>query len=96
MLDTKKYSRKPFVIDAVQVTEENIADVAEWVSGDVRTDSEKKQYVKVRVHNPRNDRQTKAYVGDYVLYASTGYKVYTPKAFNASFERVEELAVANA
>lgn len=87
MLETTKYVRKPFYIDAVQVTERNIKDVAVWADGDVRTDSDNAQYVKVRVHRPLNDRQTKAYLGDWVLYAGTGFKVYTPKAFAASFEQ---------
>lgn len=87
MLETTQYIRKPFSIDAVQVTDDNIKEVAKWVDSEVRTDSQG-QYVKVRVHRPLNDRQTKAYVGDWVLYAGTGYKVYTPKAFAQSFEQV--------
>jgi hypothetical protein len=86
MLEISKYVRKPFHIDAVQVTAENIADIAAWAEGDVRSDSENAKYVKVRVHRPLNDRQTKAYIGDWVLYAGTGFKVYTPKAFANSFE----------
>lgn len=89
MLETFKYVRKPFDIDAVQVTTDNIQEVATWVDGEVRTDN-LGQYVKVRVHRPLNDRQTKAYVGDWVLYAGTGYKCYTPKAFASSFERVSD------
>lgn len=87
MLETKKYVRKPFYIDAVQVTAANIADISKWASGEVRTDSDGSQYVKVRVHRPLNDRQTKAYIDDWVLYAGTGFKVYTPKAFANSFEQ---------
>lgn len=87
MLATQKYVRKPFYIDAVQVTAANIAEVAKWADGEVRTDNNKAQYVKVRVHRPLNDRQTKAFVGDWVLYAGTGFKVYTPKAFANSFEQ---------
>lgn len=87
MLATQKYVRKPFYIDAVQVTAQNIAEVAKWADGEVRTDSNNAQYVKVRVHRPLNDRQTKAFVGDWVLYAGTGFKVYTPKAFANSFEQ---------
>lgn len=86
MLETTKYIRKPFEIDAVQVTTDNIAEVAKWVDGEIRSD-DLGQYVKVRVHRPLNDRQTKAYVGDHVLYAGTGYKVYTDKAFKNSFEQ---------
>lgn len=86
MLETTKYVRKPFLIDAAQVTPENIQEIAKWVDGEIRSD-DLGQYVKVRVHRPLNDRQTKAYVGDHVLYAGTGYKVYTPKAFANSFEQ---------
>lgn len=86
MLETSRYARKPFYIDAVQVTAENINDVGKWCQGEVRTDAEKAQYVKVRVHRPLNERQTKAYAGDWILFAGTGYKVYTAKAFSASFE----------
>ncbi len=87
MLETMKYIRKPFNIDAVQVNGQNLEEVAKWVNGDIRSD-DLGQYVKVRVHRPLNDRQTKAYVGDWVLYAGTGYKVYTQKAFSNSFEQV--------
>lgn len=88
MLEIGKYVRKPFHIDAVRVTDENIGEVASWASGEVRTDSDGSKYVKVRVHHPLNPRQTQAYVGDWVLFAGTGYKVYTPKAFTNSFEPV--------
>lgn len=89
MLETKQYVRKPFHIDAVQVTADNMQEIAKWVDSEVRTDSDGK-YVKVRVHRPANDKQTKAYVGDWVLYAGTGYKVYTPKAFAKDFEPVSD------
>lgn len=87
MIKTEKYARKPFIIDAVQVTEENLEKVAEWCMGEV-VQADGRRYVKVRVHRPLNERQTKAFVGDWVLYAGTGYKVYTDKAFLGSFEPV--------
>lgn len=93
MLETKKYVRKPFYIDAVQVTESNIGEIAAWCDGEVRSDSDDKKYVKVRVHRPLNPRQTQAFVGDWVLYAGTGFKVYTPKAFSASFEQASTESV---
>lgn len=87
MLETTKYVRKTFHIDAVRVTPENIKEIAKWVSGELRSDADG-QYVKVKVHRPANDRQTKAYAGDWVLYAGTGFKVYNHAAFNKSFEQV--------
>lgn len=88
MIDTKKFARRPFFVDAVQVTSENVEDVAEWCMGEVRTTEQtaEEKYVKVRVLRPLTERQTKAFVGDWVLYAGTGFKVYTPKAFEKSFE----------
>lgn len=93
-MQTEKYARKPFYVDAIQVTLENVFEVAEWCQGDVvdlldGNDEKADAYIKVRVHRPLNERQTKAYVGDWVLYAGTGYKVYTKKAFEASFETVK-------
>lgn len=90
MVETIRYARKPFEIDAVQVTADNMYDVAKWVGGEVRTDGDKAKFIKVRVHMPKNDRQTKAYAGDWVLYAGTGFKVYTEKAFKNSFDKVSD------
>jgi hypothetical protein len=93
-VNTRKYIRKPFEIDAVQVTEENLEDIAKWCSGEVQKEAHGKKdvrFVKVRVNRPLNERQTKAFVGDWVLYAGTGYKVYTAKAFDSCFEAEKEL-----
>lgn len=98
---TEKYVRKPLFVDAVQVSEENFADVARWCFGEIHNIDEStvdtsadvepsKQYIHVRVHNPKNPRQTKAFVGDWILYTERGYKVYTTKAFQANFDKVDE------
>lgn len=89
MLQPTKYVRKPFTVDALQVTEENISEVAEWCQGTLEEASNKDKYIRVRVHRPLHDRQTKAFVGDWVLYTASGYKVYTPKAFEATFELLQ-------
>ena len=98
---TTKYVRKPLFVDAVQVTEQNFADIARWCFGEIGNIDESpvdrsadvqptKQYIHVRVHNPKNPRQTKAFVGDWILYTERGYKVYTTKAFQANFDLVEQ------
>jgi hypothetical protein len=93
MIATTKFARKPFHVDAVQVTEENMAQVAEWCNGEVRVDAAAgdAKHIHVRVSRPLNERQTKAYVGDWILYAGTGYKVYTNKAFAGNFESVSDV-----
>lgn len=99
MLNTTRYVRRPFDVEAVQVSEENIQEVSNWCLGQVRTAHVKGevdqniQYIKVRVDRPLNERQTRAYIGDWVLMSPQGFKVYTSKAFEKSFveQKVELL-----
>lgn len=101
-IKTEKYVRTRFTIDAVQVTPENFAQVAEWCNGKIMTDMttpEHREFIKVEVHHPLSERQTKAYVNDWVLFAGKGFKCYTPKAFARTFEKVfqpKEQSVGNA
>jgi hypothetical protein len=88
---TEKYIRKPLYVDAVRVTAANFEDIASWCQGeilqaDVPGEGVGKQFIKVRVHNPKHPRQTKAFIGDWLLYTERGYKVYTNKAFHAAFD----------
>lgn len=95
-MKTHKFARKPFYVDAVRVTEDNINEVAAWCQGEVLTDPEEGQYIKVRVHRPLTEDQTKAFIGKWILFAGTGFKVYTAKAFDKSFEKVKTLTKAQA
>lgn len=88
---TTRYIRKPLYVDVVRVTDTLFDEIASWCQGEVQEDeSTGKRYIHVRVHNPKNPRQTKAFVGDWILYTERGYKVYTNKAFLASFDEVDE------
>jgi hypothetical protein len=96
-VQTQQYQRKPIMVDAVRVTEENFFDVAHWCQGAIvsgggqaksmdEIKQDKSKFIKVRVINPQRVRQTKAYVGDWVLYSEyNGYKVYTNGAFENAF-----------
>lgn len=93
-IQSQRYLRKPLFVDAVRVTAANFEEIAAWCQGEVLRDDVPgqgpgKKYIKVRVHNPKNPRQTKAFVGDWLLYTERGYKVYTSKAFHAAFDVVE-------
>lgn len=86
-----QYRRKTFDVDAVQVTPDNIHDVAEWCGGDVRTEQQKGKsvkFIKVRVYKALDDEQTKAFVGNFVVYMGSGYKVYKYNAFMRTFEKL--------
>lgn len=93
-ITTKKFCRKPFYVDGIQVTEENINDVAAWCGGEVLEQEPKKgdpkKYIKVDVRRPLHHRQTMAFVNDWILKAGTGFKVYTESAFDSNFDPVEE------
>lgn len=86
---TTKYVRKPLYVDAVQITEENFDEAVRFCFGESAVDEDDQKYIQVRVHQPKNQRQTRAYVGDWLLYTQRGYKVYTDKAFHTNFDLVE-------
>lgn len=91
---TVQYIRKPLYVDAVRVTGPNFDEIASWCQGEVQQDEVPgkgtgKKFIRVRVHNPKSPRQTKAFVGDWLLYTERGYKVYTNKAFHESFNEVQ-------
>lgn len=90
-MNTHKFARKTFYVDAICVSEANIEEVAAWCSGEVQLDETGHQFIRVAVERPLTERQSQAFVGDWVLFASKGFKVFTPKAFEKSFEKVRIL-----
>lgn len=100
MLKTHKFARKPFYVDAVRVSEDNMEAVAEWSDGKIEIasggESDGQKFIKIKTYRPISERQTQAFVGDWVLWAGTGFKVYTPAAFDKTFEKVKTLSKAQA
>lgn len=113
-VDTKKYVRKPLIVNGLQITNENFIDVANWCDGTIRRiDNDQKvfrngkitgtidplegsepidpskQYIEIKVINPRRRRQSIAYVGDWILHTESGFKIYTTKAFESNFNLCE-------
>lgn len=89
------YKRKDFYVKEVQVNAENLKAVADWCKGTVEVETSKKQklnvpYIKVHVKDPRNEKQTKAYITDHILLAGSSFKVYTHTAFVNSFDLVPD------
>lgn len=93
MLQIKTYMRKPLSIQAVQLSAENISQVAAWCNGEILTYSPVDELacaasIKVPVlQSGRFGGGTRdvATVGDWVLSSNKGFKVYTKKAFEQSF-----------
>lgn len=95
-MEIQKFQKKPLVVEAVQVTADNFLAVANWCQGTIENNDgtpievgvsggPTTQHIRVRVLNPMNERQTRAFIGDWVLYAGRGFKVYKDRAFNGSF-----------
>lgn len=99
---TQDYLRKPLPVKGARVTADNLDSIASWTEGTVEVTEnragKKVTFVRVPVINPQNPRQTTAYVGDWVLCSGTGFKVYTNRAFQKSFDLapVQSDAPANA
>jgi len=90
VLQVSRYVRKPFVVEAVQVTVDNMIEVSAWCEGEIKQASDGTSYIKVNVNKPQNERQTMAFVNNWVLRAETGYKVFTNKPFQNSYEEYFE------
>jgi hypothetical protein len=95
----KKYAKRPFYVDAVQVNDQNMAEVAAWCEGAVikakapvfnrkSEDIELLPCIKVPVIRPMNERLGRAYVGDWVAKMGAGFKVYTDRSFSQAFDLV--------
>ena len=88
------WQRKPFFVEAVQVTEENIEAIAEWCNGRLTPikkegDGNNVRFIKVNVKNPMTARQTKAFVNDWVLRSGDSFKVYKHESFLKVFDKTD-------
>jgi hypothetical protein len=89
-MEIKKARRKSFDVDYVEVTDENMVEVAAWCGGRVvAANGEVAAHIHVSDKNTMNSRQKKAYVGDLVLRQGTSFKSFTQKSFKRSFDPTE-------
>ncbi len=75
------YIRRPFTVEAVEITEENIEEVAEFI-GTVKEDKGKK-YIQLNRRLVPN--VTRASVGWWLTILGDNYRCYAPKFFEAQF-----------
>lgn len=91
-IKTESYRRKPLEVEAVQVTSENLYEVAEWCGGAVhtiKTGEETKVFINVPVINSNRNPQFRASIGSWVLSSESGFKVYSERSFNNAFVKGE-------
>ena len=87
MIEVNRYVRRPFYVDAIQVTKENMQEAATWCDGTIVSTAHD-QYIKVKVKRPTNHRQTTAMIGDWILVSEYGYKVFSQRNFEMKFSKV--------
>lgn len=94
VLKTSRYSRRAFCVDAIRVTADNIHEVAEWCKGEVLYSVEKVENegfiqeticVSIPSGLSVSAEKTRAWIGDWIVRFSRGYKKYTHQTFKRSF-----------
>jgi hypothetical protein len=90
----QRFVRKPLYVEGVQVSAENMVEVAAWCGGTIRHAAEevkKNPYIKLEsAVRGQPSRQTMAFPKDWVLSYNGGFKVYTQMAFAKTFDPVNE------
>lgn len=89
-METTTYSRKPLLVEAVQMTDDNALAIAQWCGGSVYVAVNGKTTIHVKVLHPLHSKQEKAQPGDWILKSTQGYKIYQDSAFKKGFELVEK------
>ena len=75
-----QYVRKPFVVEAVQITEDNIEEVAELI-GKMRVNEGTEQPF-ISLDRRIIPNVGRAYVGWWLTRLGDNYRCYAPKVFN--------------
>lgn len=88
-MEYTKFFRKPFVVEAVQVTEENINEIAEFV-GTICKKDDGTPYIQV-------DRRLipnvfRVYPGFWVTRLNDNIRCYSSKIFNQQFSNMTDEA----
>ena len=89
-METKAARRRTFDVEYVIVSEENIEEVADWSKGTIGGEGVD-GYIRLQDKNAINQRQTKAFVGDYVVKYGKSFKSFTDSAFEKAFEEIPEV-----
>lgn len=91
-IETARFIRKTFNVEAIQVTDENMAEVADWCGGEVTSLNGEgmRFYIVVPTLKAKTFRPNMAFAGGWVLKTGLGFTVYTRKGFTTSFEPRDE------
>lgn len=93
-MQAKHYMSKPFIVTGHEVTEDTMADIAQWCGGSVETEERTGvPFVLVPVDRIQHKNSCKAYIGNIVTASyhrdKTSYKVYTQEYIYSMFTDIE-------
>lgn len=85
VMEFTQYIRQPFTVEAVQITAENLEEVAKLV-GEVRTDvRNKKETTYIALDRRIVPNVSRAYLGWYLTRLEDNYRCYSAKVFREQF-----------
>jgi hypothetical protein len=91
-MDMKKYFRRPFEVNAVEVTPDNAQEVADWCGGTVAQGEYKHSKYKIQLpvvkvpgNGPNKGKAVDARIGYFVVEHNGSFRVYRPKQFEETF-----------
>lgn len=86
------YTRKPFTVEAIEITEENIFQLAEFI-GTVRKKEDGSSYIHVDKRLVPN--VFRVYPGFFMTRMGENIRCYSPKIFHDQFDLVSVTLVTN-
>lgn len=84
-MEIGEYLTKQRSVQAVQITEENITEVAGWCGAPIVGDGPSR-FLRVNAHRPQNKRQTEGHLGDWIVKQGPNFKVFLDQPFRFGFE----------
>ena len=81
-MEFQQYLRKPFIIEAIEITEDNLEELAKHI-GRIRRRKDGTRYIVVDRNKVPNIE--KAYVGFYMTKVGFNIRCFSPRAFKDQF-----------
>lgn len=89
-----KHIRRPFVIEAVEITEDNMAEVAEMLKSEVVVKAAEEGvpgFSFISINRKVVPNIGRAFVGWFITRYDNHYRAYAPKVFDQEFETYADL-----
>lgn len=97
-MQIEKYDRKPFSVEAVQVSFDNINQVTTWCNGTIIKQKVKMLGIETEVPAIRvegqGDNRGKTFIanlGCYIVCLKGNFRVYKPAQFETTFAKAQQL-----